>query len=201
MRTQRLLRPPLFRETKPLADIQPSGVAHRYASALFELAREQSVLGDVEEHVRRLRALVDESADLRRLFASPVISAEDQTRALGAVMARVGVDGLAANLVKLAARNRRAFVVPDMLLAFLALAARARGETVAVVTSAEPLSDAQTGALRDALARRAGGPITLETHVDPSLIGGLIVKLGSQMIDTSVRTRLQGLRLAMKEAA
>jgi F-type H+-transporting ATPase subunit delta len=184
-----------------LADLEKSGVAYRYAQALFDLASEQGQSAAVEEHVRTLRGLIAASPDLKRLLASPVISAEDQVRAIAAVLARMQIDGLAANLVKLAAKNRRAFVVPDMLKAYALLAAKSRGEKVAVVTSAEPLSAAQTAALTEALAAKAGGTVTLETHVDPSLIGGLVVKLGSQMIDTSVRTRLAALRQAMKEAA
>ena len=186
---------------EPLADHDISSVAHRYASALFDLARERGELGAVEESVRTLRRLIEDSRDLARFFASPVIAADDQVRALTAVLERVAIGGLTANLVKLAAKNRRAFVVPDMLTSFMALAAKERGERIAVVTSAEPLSDAQTAALKEALAQKAGGSVALETHVDPSLIGGLIVQLGSQMIDTSLRTRLSGLRLAMKEAA
>lgn len=183
-----------------LADLT-SGVAHRYASALYDLAKERGEVEAVEQNVRTMRAVIDASTDLAGLFASPIVAADDQVRALTAVMERVGVTGLAANLVRLAAKNRRAFVVPDMLKAFAQLAARDRGETIAVVTSAEPLSERQTDALKEALSAKAGGTVTLETHVDPSLIGGLVVRLGSQMIDTSVRTRLSGLRLAMKEAA
>ena len=184
-----------------MADFATSGVAHRYASALFELARERNALDEVERNVGTLSALLDESADLRRLVTSPVFSATDQARALAAVMERAEVTGLAANFIKLVAKNRRLFAVPVMLRTFSRLMALHRGETIAVVTSAEPLSEKQTAALKEALAAKAGGSVTLETHVDPSLIGGLIVRLGSQMIDTSVRTRLQGLRTAMKEAA
>ncbi|WP_108662285.1 F0F1 ATP synthase subunit delta [Acuticoccus kandeliae] len=184
-----------------MADIQTSGVAHRYASALFDLAIEENALDSVEAGVNTLLAMLDESADLRRLVASPIFSAEEQARALSAVMEKAGVTGLVANFMKLAAKNRRLFATPDMLKVFNHLLAKHRGETIAVVTSAEPLSDAQAEALRNVLAEKAGGTVKLETHVDPSLIGGLIVRLGSQMIDTSVRTRLAGLRTAMKEAA
>lgn len=178
-----------------------SGVAQRYASALFDLARETDSLSAVEQDVASVRAMLDDSEDLRRLMASPVFSAEDQARALGAVLDRAEITGLVANFLKLAARNRRLFAAPAMLKAFDAMLAVHRGETLAVVTSAEPLSENQLESLKSALAEKAGGIIKLETHVDASLIGGLIVRLGSQMIDTSVRTRLQGLRAAMKEAA
>ena len=184
-----------------MADLQTSGVAHRYASALFDLARDEGALEAVERDVETLRSMLDESADLRRLMASPVFSAQDQIRALDALMDKAEITGLARNFLKLVARNRRLFAAPDMLKSFQTLLARHRGETLAVVTSAEPLSDTQRKALEEALAEKAGGTVKLETHVDPSLIGGLVVQLGSQMIDTSVRTRLQGLRIAMKEAA
>lgn len=184
-----------------MADFEKSGVAYRYASALFDLARESEALDRVEADVAAVRALVEESADLRRLMASPVFSAAEQIRALDALLQKAEITGLVANFIKLAARNRRLFAVPDMLKVFGQLLAAHRGETVAVVTSAEPLSPSHLDALREALAAKAGGSIKLETHVDPSLIGGLVVRLGSQMIDTSVRTRLQSLKHAMKEAA
>ncbi|MEM6763113.1 MAG: F0F1 ATP synthase subunit delta [Pseudomonadota bacterium] len=178
-----------------------SGVALRYASALFDLARDSDSLDAVEGDVKSLRGMIADSADLRRLMASPVFSAVDQLRALTAILDAAKITGLAGNFVKLAAKNRRLFAVPDMLKAFEERLAEHRGEIIAVVTSAEPLSEDQTKALTEALAEKAGGTIRLETNVDASLIGGLIVRLGSQMIDTSVRTRLQGLSAAMKEAA
>ncbi|MEM7692824.1 MAG: F0F1 ATP synthase subunit delta [Pseudomonadota bacterium] len=184
-----------------MANPHTSGVADRYASALFELARDSDALDAVEKGVDDMRALLAESVDLRRLVKSPVFSAEDQEKAIGAVMEKAGVAGLTANFVKLSARNRRLFALPDMLEAFQSLLSEHRGETLAVVTSAEPLSDAHMTTLKEVLAEKAGGTIKLETHVDPSLIGGLIVRLGSQMIDTSVKTRLAGLSAAMKEAA
>ncbi len=178
-----------------------SGVAYRYASALFDLAKDEKALPAVEKDVATLRALLEESADLRRLVGSPVFAAPDQIRALDAVMTRAGIGGLVANFIRVVARNRRLFAAPAMLEVFGDLVARDRGETVAVVTSAEPLSEAQMTALREALAEKAGGTVKLETKVDPSLIGGLIVKLGSRMIDTSVRTRLASLKSAMRSAA
>ncbi|WP_420394450.1 F0F1 ATP synthase subunit delta [Acuticoccus sp.] len=184
-----------------MTDPHTSGVAQRYASALFELARERDALEETERDAALVRRMIAESEDLRRLVKSPVFSADDQVRALGAVLASHDVAGLVANFARLVASNRRLFALPDMLDAFATLMARHRGETLAVVTSAEPLSDAQRTALEEALAQKAGGTVQLQTSVDPSLIGGLVVRLGSQMIDTSVRTRLQGLRLAMKEAA
>lgn len=184
-----------------MADSGTTGVAHRYASALFDLARDDNQIDAVERGVATLRAVLAESEDLRRLVKSPVFSAAEQERALAAVMERAGVTGLVANFMRLAARNRRLFAAPDMLKAFEELLAAHRGEVIATVTSAEPLSDSQKDALRQALQEKSGGTVKLETRVDPELIGGLVVRLGSQMIDTSVRTRLMGLRNAMKEAA
>lgn len=184
-----------------MAEHEITGIARRYAAALFELALEADALAAVEADVQSLRNMIEDSADLRRLMASPLFGVVQQTRALEAIMDRAEITGLVANFMKLVARNRRLFAAPDMLKAFQEIAARHRGETIAVVTSAEPLSEEQTNALREALAAKAGGTVKLETHVDPSLIGGLIVRMGSQMIDTSVRTRLAGLRTAMKEAA
>ena len=173
----------------------------RYASALFDLAREENALEAVDSDVTSLRTMLADSADLARLIASSLFSAEDQSRALAAVMDKAEISGLTANFVKLTAKNRRLFALPGMLRAFHEFLAKHRGETIAIITSAEPLSEAQVSALKEALAEKAGGTIKLETHVDPTLIGGLIVQLGSQMIDTSVKTRLMGLRAAMKEAA
>lgn len=188
-------------ERAALAATDTSGVPYRYASALFELARDADTLEQVETDVGVMQSMIDDSADLRRLMKSPVFSADDQLRAVTAVLTKSELGGLVGNFVKLAARNRRLFAVPDMLTAFNAILASHRGEIIASVTSAEPLSETRLDELRAALAEKAGGTIKLETKVDPSLIGGLIVQLGSQMIDTSVRTRLEGVRRAMKEAA
>lgn len=183
-----------------MANLQTSGVALRYASALFDLAKDEGTLEAVETDLRAVGAMLDDSADLRRLVTSPVFSTEDQTRAMGAILKKAGITGLAANFVQLSAATRRLFALPAMIEAYLALMSEHRGETVAEITSAEPLSDSQVSALSTALAEKVSGTIKLETKVDPSLIGGLVVRLGSQMIDTSVKTRLQGLSAAMKEA-
>lgn len=181
-----------------MADIETAGVAERYASALFELARDADSLAAVEEDVTSVRTMLEDSEDLRRLISSPVFSAEEQIRALGAVLDKAEITGLVAKFLKLAARNRRLFAADDMLAAFQKLLADHRGETVAHVTSAEPLSETHLSALKSALADKLKGrTVKLETKVDPSLIGGLVVRVGSQMIDTSVRRRLQGLRAAM----
>ena len=177
-----------------------SGVAQRYAGALFELALEANALDAVASDLEAFGRLVEESADLARLVRSPVFAADAQVRAVSAVLARAGISGLAANLIKIAAQNRRLFVVPDMIKAYRALLAAHRGEATADVVSAAPLSDAQVSALKDALRGVTGGKdVKLVSSVDPSLIGGLIVKVGSRMIDTSLKTKLTSLKVALKE--
>jgi F-type H+-transporting ATPase subunit delta len=176
-----------------------SGVAERYATALFDLANDRRVQKAVEADLDNVQVMVDTSADLKRLIASPVFSADDQQRALAAVLDRAGVAGLAANLIKVMAANRRVFALPAVIAAFKRLAARQRGEVSAEVTSAEPLSDGQVADLKAALKASLGKDVTLISRVDQSLIGGLIVKVGSRMIDDSLRTKLSSLRLAMKE--
>ena len=177
-----------------------SGVAERYASALFDLARDENALDEVAGDLSGLSGLMDESADLRSLVRSPVYSAEEQTNAIGAVMAKAGVGVLTGNFVKLVAKNRRLFALPDMIRSFRQRHAQERGELAGTVTSAEPLSDAQLSALRDALKDAMGKDVVLDRKVDPALIGGLVVQVGSRMIDTSLRTKLNALKFAMKEA-
>ena len=176
-----------------------SGVAERYANALFELALENNSLAEIEKDLGRFSALIAESPDLARLVRSPVFSADEQRRAVGAVLDQAGIGGLVANFVKVVAGNRRLFAVPDIVIAFTRLAAKHRGEITAEVTSAEPLSDKHATALKEALKTSLGKDVTLEARVDPSLIGGLIVKVGSRMIDGSLKTKLNSLKLAMKE--
>jgi F-type H+-transporting ATPase subunit delta len=176
-----------------------SGVAERYAKALFELAQDSNSLTAVEGDLDRFAGLIADSDDLRRLVKSPVFSAGEQERAVAAILDKDNIGGLVANFVKVAAANRRLFVVPDVIVAFKELAARQRGEIAAEVTSAEPLSDRHVAELKAALKASLGKDVTLATHVDPSLIGGLIVKVGSRMIDGSLKTKLNSLKLAMKE--
>ena len=177
-----------------------SSVAGRYASALFDLSSEQGQVADVERQLIRFQELVDGSADLKRLVRSPVFSADDQAKAIGAVLDKAGIGGLGGNFLRLAAKNRRLFAVEDMIKGFRALAARARGEVQAEVTSAFALSDEQITALKDALRGSIGGKdVQLDLRVDPALLGGLIVKLGSRMVDSSLRTKLATLKTRMKE--
>lgn len=175
-------------------------VAGRYASALFELASEQKQVAEVETALGQFETLVDGSDDLRRLVRSPVFSADDQVKAINAVLARAGIGGLAGNFLRLIAKNRRLFAVRDMIRGYRMLAARERGEVEAEVTSAFPLSQAQLDALRDQLRASVGGkPVTMSTRVDPGILGGLIVKMGSRMVDSSIRTKLVSLKTRLKE--
>jgi F-type H+-transporting ATPase subunit delta len=175
-----------------------ASVAGRYASALFDLATEQQSVVAVEADLGRFEAMIAESDDLRSFVRSPVLSAEDQMRALAALLPRAGIEGITANFVLLVARNRRLFVVPDMIRVFRALAARARGEVNAEVVSAQPLSEAHLGALEARLRAMAGKTVVIATRVDPSLLGGLVVKIGSRMIDTSLKTKLASLGAVLK---
>lgn len=176
-----------------------ASVAGRYASALFDLATEQSAQGPVEADLVRLQAMMDESPDLSRLILSPVFAADDQVRALGAVLERAGIVGLARNFLLVVARNRRLFAVPGMIRTYRALAARARGEVEVDVETAVPLSEAHVAELKTALKKHVGKDVQLNTRVNPALLGGLVVKIGSRMIDSSVRTKLALLEKRMKE--
>jgi F-type H+-transporting ATPase subunit delta len=142
--------------------------------------------------------MVDVSDDFRRFVHSPLISADDQIKALDAIMSRAGLGDLVRNFIKLIASNRRLFAVSDIIKAYRALAARARGEVAAEVVSAHPLNDAQTAELKATLKASVGKDVTLAVKVDPSLLGGLVVRIGSRMIDSSLKTRLASMRHALK---
>ncbi|MFC7333710.1 F0F1 ATP synthase subunit delta [Rhodocista pekingensis] len=175
-----------------------SGLAARYATALFELADENKALDRTAQDLALLKQLMAESADLRRLVRSPLLSRSDQARAMDAVLAQVDVSGLVRQFVGLVAQNRRLFALSGMIDGFLAELARRRGEQTARVVAARPLSQEQLDALTDALRRALGSKVSVDLRVDPSLIGGMVVKVGSRMIDSSVRTKLTKLKLAMK---
>ena len=178
-----------------------ASVAGRYASALFDLAKEQNAVAAVEADLGKFSAMLDMSEDLHALIKSPVISSGDQGKALTAILAKAGIAGAAGNFIQLVARNRRLFVLPEMIKNFRSLAAKARGEVSAEVTSAMALTEAQTAALKETLKASAGKDVTLVAKVDPSLLGGLVVKIGSRMIDSSLKTKLAGLRVALKAGA
>jgi F-type H+-transporting ATPase subunit delta len=177
-----------------------SGMAGRYATALFELALEQKAVDAVRADLDRFDALLTDSEDLRRLVRSPVFTAEEQAKALKAVLDGAGISGLAANFLLLVAHNRRLFAVRTMIRAYRVLVARHKGEVSAHVTVAEPLSDAHLAALKDALKAVTRQEVQVDVQVDPAIIGGLIVKLGSRMVDSSLRTKLNAIKFAMKEA-
>lgn len=178
-----------------------SQIADRYAKALFELADEQGLLDGVADDLGRLTATIDESPDMLRLVRSPVLRREEQGRAMAAILEAMEVTDLTRRFVGLIAQNRRLFVLTDIVAAFLAELARRRGEMTAEVTAAKALSDAQVQSLRDSLQRALGGKVSVDHAVDPTLIGGMIVKIGSRMVDTSLRTQLTKMQLAMKGAS
>jgi F-type H+-transporting ATPase subunit delta len=178
-----------------------SGVPGRYASALFELAGEAGGIEETGENLNKFQTLLDGSEDLKRFVRSPVFSADDQIAALEAICSKAGIGGLALNFLKLVTSNRRLFAIADMIKAYGQLQAAAKGEIQAEVTSAEPLSDKHVADLKSALKATMGRDVQLATRIDPSILGGLIVKVGSRMMDNSLKTKLQNLKIAMKGTA
>lgn len=176
-----------------------SGVTSRYASALFDLAIAEKKISDVEKDLGRFDALLHGSDDLKRLVNSAVFSADDQFNAIDAVLTKAKITGLVGNFIRIVARNRRLFAMQDMLVAFCRLAADHRGEVAADVTVAEKLTAEQTKELKAALKSVVGKDVAINATVDPSILGGMIVKVGSKQIDTSLKTRLSSLKLALKE--
>jgi F-type H+-transporting ATPase subunit delta len=176
-----------------------SGVAERYAGSLFELAAQSKAIAEVEKNLDRFEELLNGSDDLDRLIKSPVFSAEDQLRAISAIADKAKIGGLVGNFLRVVARNRRLFAVPGMIRAFRRIAAEHRGEVAAEVTSAHALTPAQQTELKAALKSVAGNDVSIAVTVDPSLLGGLVVKMGSRQIDTSLKTKLNSLKLALKE--
>lgn len=175
-------------------------MAGRYAQALFDLAKESKTTDKVAADLSTFQGLVDESGDLRRFLKSPTFSAEEQVKALGALLQKAGIAGTAANFLKLVAAKRRLFAVADMIRGYNKLSDAEKGVARAEVTVAEPLKDAHVLALKDALASVAGSSdVNVQVKVDPSIIGGMIVKLGSRMVDSSLKTKLNLLRTRMKE--
>lgn len=175
-------------------------MAGRYALALFDLAKENNAIDDVGAALQRFLGLVDESPDLQRLVRSPVFTAEEQGRALDAILARAGIAGYAANFLKLVAAKRRLFAVREMIADYGKLTDASKNLVRAEVTVAEPLTDQNLDALKSALNDATGGQnVAVDVKVDPGIIGGLVVRLGSRMVDGSLRTKLNALRLRMKE--
>ena len=174
------------------------GLAGRYANALFELARDQKTIDAVSADLASLRRALETSADLSRLVRSPVFSAADHAKALTAILDKMGANALTVKFVLLLAQKRRLFVLLQIIAAYERLVARSRGETEAEVTAARALGDGEIAELKSVLKSKLGKEPRLHTKIDPTLLGGLVVKVGSRMIDSSLRTKLDGLRAAMK---
>jgi len=174
------------------------GLAGRYATALFELAMEERAVDAVAQDLAGLKALLAQSADLTRLVRAPVFSADEQRAGMDAVLRRMEAAPLTIKFVLTLARKRRLFALTDIIRAFDELLGRRRGEIDAEVAAARPLSEAETTALKAVLKAKLGREARLSTRIDPSLLGGLVVKVGSRMIDSSLRTKLEGLRSAMR---
>lgn len=175
-------------------------MAGRYAQALFDLAKESKTTDQVASDLMTFQGLIDESDDLRRFLRSPAISSAEQVKALGALLNKGGVAGTAANFLKLVATKRRLFALEDMIRDYITLNDAEKGVSRAEVTVAEPLKDAHVQALKEALAEVAGSDsVAVSIKVDASIIGGMIVKLGSRMVDSSLKTKLNLLRTRMKE--
>ena len=181
-------------------DPSVSGVSGRYATALFELARDEKSVDALVADLAKFDAMLAESDDLRRLVRSPVFTADSQSKALAAVLDKAEIAGIAAKFLKVLTANRRLFAVADVIRAFRALVAKFKGEATADVTVAEALSEPNLDALKVALKSVTGKDVALNVKVDPSIIGGLVVKLGSRMVDSSLRTKLNSIKHAMKEA-
>ena len=196
-----MFKTPYVWEPSDVANDDPilASMAGRYATALFDLAKDHNQLDAVDGELDKFLALLDESDDLRRMVKSPVFSADDQFKAISVLMDKAGITGIVANFLKLIAKNRRLFAAADMVRAYKGLLARERGEVSAEVTSALALSDEQMRALRDQLKTSVGKDVKITAKVDPALLGGLTVKMGSRMIDSSLRTKLNKLKVAMKE--
>jgi F-type H+-transporting ATPase subunit delta len=181
-------------------DTVVSGVSGRYASALFSLAQDERQTEAVAEALARFDGLLTESSDLERMVRSPVFSAAEQLKALEVILANAGIDGIADNFIRLVTTKRRLFFIREMIADYRKLYEASRGVTRAQVTSATALSDANVASLKESLRAASGGrEVALDMKVDPSIVGGLIVKLGSRMVDGSLKTKLNAIRLAMKE--
>ena len=191
-----------FRQRDPAnASVEGSvvtGIAGRYATALFELARDSGVLDEVAADVADLGNMIDQSNDLNRLLRSPVINSEDQGKGMAALMDKAGATELITNFVAVVAQNRRLFALRDMVRDFRTLLSAHRGELVAEVTSAKSLNDEQLAKIKDQLTTSMKTDVQVETAVDEKILGGIIVKVGSRMVDSSLRTKIQNLRIAMR---
>lgn len=203
------LRPAVQRDTnfsclaKGISRVEISGgiqasLGGRYASALFELARESKQIEAVEASLSTLQAAIRENNDLQALITSPLVEREPAARAIKAVAQTLALDPVTTNLLGVLAQNRRLAQVPAVVRAYRQLAAAYRGEITAEVASAHPLNDEQVAALKQKLKSQTGRDVAVDLRVDPALLGGLTVKIGSRLIDSSLRTKLNSLAQAMK---
>ena len=175
-----------------------SGLAGRYATALFDLAKEKGEIDGTEDDLIVLESMLDSSGDLNRLIRSPVIARDEQGRAMAAVIEKIGLGDLTKKFIGLLARNRRLFVLRRIIRSFVELSATGRGEVTAEVASAMLLSELQLSAIADQLSRAVGKNVIVRSRVDGNLLGGLVVKIGSRMVDNSLRSKLQRMKLVMK---
>ncbi len=182
----------------PADTVRVSDVAGRYASALYDLADDKGAIDTVAGDLTSLQKMFDDSDDFRRLVKSPILSRGDQSKGIAAVAEKAQLSPLTQQFLGLAATNRRLSALPGVIAGFRAILAERRGEATAHVTSATPLSDAQKTSLIDALKKAVGRNVDIAAKVDPSILGGLIVKVGSRMVDSSLKSKLQRLKLAMK---
>lgn len=178
--------------------IGATGLAGRYATALFDLADQDRLRDQVAQDLEQLGNMIDESADLNRLIRSPAISRQDQSRAMAAVLEKAEMNELTRKFIGTVAENRRLFALKGMIGAYQALLAEHRGEATAEVISATPLSKKQLDRIGVSLKKEIGSDVAIDATVDESLLGGLIVKVKSRMVDSSLRTKLQQLRFSMK---
>ncbi|WP_348645509.1 F0F1 ATP synthase subunit delta [Jannaschia sp. S6380] len=176
-----------------------TGIAQRYAQAVLDLSREGGDLGKLESDVNALDDAIGASPELREVLSSPVVSREDQGRAVSALADKMGLGDVLSNTLRLMASKRRLFVVPQMVAALKAMLSEGRGEVTAEVRSAKELTKTQSDKLAQALKASTGKDVNLDVTVDDALIGGLVVKIGSRMIDTSIRAKLNALQNTMKE--
>ena len=175
-----------------------TGLAGRYATALYELADDAKALDQVADDLRNLARMIEASSDFKRMIRSPVISRAAQGAALNEILTQAGASDLTRKFAGVLASNRRLFVLPDIIDGYLYILAGRRGEVTAQVTSAQPLTQRQLSELEATLRKSVGGKVSVEPRVDASLLGGLVVRIGSRMIDSSLRTKLQHMRLAMR---
>lgn len=175
-----------------------SGIAGRYALAVFELALETKSVEPIGRDFQALKQMLAESADLMRLVRAPVFDRDEQAKGMQAILSAMGADQLTTRTVLLMCSKRRLFLLPEVIRDYATLVAQQKGEVEAEVTSARPLSDAQTAELKRVLKGKLGRDPLLQTRVDPTLLGGLVVKVGSRMVDSSLRAKLNGIRIAMR---